>query len=373
MNIAYFSSAVIPSRQANSVHVMRMCAAFAENGHSLRLLARRGADPDADREQVHRFYGTSRDFPICYLPWLPIPGKNYLLALIGALRISPRRTDLVYGRNLHGCYLCALRGCEVIFETHTTGENWTTIERHMFRRLLRSPGLKGLVVISQPLRDHYLRCTDLDASHILVCSDAADDASHVTPQALTRRGSLSVGYTGHLYPGRGTDLIVELAVRCPWADFHLVGGDPGDIEQVRGVLDNPGNLFVHGFVSPAETARYIRAFDVTLAPYQKKVGVHGGGDTSAWMSPMKLFEYMAGARPIVASDLPVFHEVLRDGTNCLLCPPDDIDAWIRALTRLNEDLELRTSLANNAYQDFTNQHSWRARAERVLGHFDLAA
>jgi glycosyltransferase involved in cell wall biosynthesis len=84
------------------------------------------------------------------------------------------------------------------------------------------------------------------------------------------------------------------------------------------------------------------------------------------MSPLKVFGYMAAARPIICSDLPVLREVIEDGRNGLLVPPADPDAWAAALKRLLGDKNLRASLATTAHSDFLSRHTWRQRASRVI-------
>jgi glycosyltransferase involved in cell wall biosynthesis len=84
------------------------------------------------------------------------------------------------------------------------------------------------------------------------------------------------------------------------------------------------------------------------------------------MSPLKVFGYMAAARPLICSDLPVLREVIEDGRNGLLVPPADPDAWAAALKRLLEDRHLRDRLATAAHADFLSHHTWRQRASRVI-------
>ncbi len=62
-------------------------------------------------------------------------------------------------------------------------------------------------------------------------------------------------------------------------------------------------------------------------PYEREIGISSGGGHSAQVSsPMKMFEYLAAGRAIVASDLPVFREVLNE-RNAVLCPPERPAAW----------------------------------------------
>jgi glycosyltransferase involved in cell wall biosynthesis len=84
------------------------------------------------------------------------------------------------------------------------------------------------------------------------------------------------------------------------------------------------------------------------------------------MSPLKLFEYMSWGKPILCSDLPVLREVIEDGRNGLLLPPDDPTAWAAALCRLMDNPDEGERLGNKARADFLARHTWRQRANRVL-------
>jgi glycosyltransferase involved in cell wall biosynthesis len=85
------------------------------------------------------------------------------------------------------------------------------------------------------------------------------------------------------------------------------------------------------------------------------------------MSPLKLFEYMASGKPIVASDLPVLREILVEDRNALLYPPSDPAALAECLARLLADKSLATRLADQARQD-VEDFTWERRAARILAH-----
>ncbi len=84
------------------------------------------------------------------------------------------------------------------------------------------------------------------------------------------------------------------------------------------------------------------------------------------MSPLKMFEYMAAGKPILASDLPILREVLRHEHNCLLCDPSNIDTWVASLKRLLAEQALARTLAETARRDFLKNYTWSARAQTVL-------
>jgi glycosyltransferase involved in cell wall biosynthesis len=102
-------------------------------------------------------------------------------------------------------------------------------------------------------------------------------------------------------------------------------------------------------------------------PYQKEVMVsQNASETSRWMSPVKLFEYMSSRKPIVSSNHKVLREVLEHDRNCLLCEPDDAGQWVQAIARLRRDRDLFSRVSETAYRDFVNNYTWDKRVERIL-------
>jgi glycosyltransferase involved in cell wall biosynthesis len=366
MKITYLSSSTIPSRTANSIHVMKMCQAFARNGHEVVLVApNKKNDIEPGVEDVFDFYGVEKCFEIANLPWLPVKGWVCIYGLLAGRRAKAFKPDLVYCRNTVGCFFAARFGLPVIFESHTPIEEENKISVWMFGQLIKSPRLQKLVVITRALKEYYESTYPQTKGKILVAPDGADPVPEgIVPVELPNKGKrLQVGYVGHLYKGKGMEVVSKLATLCSWADFHVVGGKEGDLEYWKKECRNCANIFFHGYVPHGQTVRHIQAFDVVLLPNQQKVAVHGGGgNIGQWTSPLKAFEYMAAAKAIICSDLPVLREVLEHERNVLLCPPDDVSTWQKALHRLRDDQILRQRLGSAAYEDFLANYTWQARA-----------
>ena len=148
--------------------------------------------------------------------------------------------------------------------------------------------------------------------------------------------------------------------------FLITGGNAADIERIRAQINNEmlDNVIVMGFIPNAELPLYQAACDVLLMPYQNTVAASSGGDIARYLSPMKLFEYLACGRVIISSNLPVLLEVLNPA-NALLLSSDDINAWIEALLALQANPRQREQLAAQAHID-AQQYSWQVRAEKIL-------
>ncbi len=368
MKVLYISRSIIPSRSANSIHVMKMCQAFSINGHDVTLLAPNIKNLyEKDVNSIYKYYGVKKNFHIKKL-WHPnIKGGAifYLIAIFFYL-LANRKFHLVFGRFLHGCYLAALMKNNVIFETHEIIFEKKNHKKIIFHKLIRNKYFKKLVVISKALKNIYIKEGYLNEKLIQVAHDGADSVKNFKSKIklLGPKKNLKVGYVGHLYKGRGIELIIKCAKYISDMSFHIVGGLDKDIEfwKIYQKHLNLKNIFFYGFVPPAKTIKYRNSFDIVLAPYSKKVSIEGLGDTSKYMSPIKIFEYMSHKKPIIASDLPVIREVLNKN-NAMLVDCDDIKSWISAIKKL-KNVKKRKNLASQALIDYKN-YSWKKRADII--------
>jgi glycosyltransferase involved in cell wall biosynthesis len=287
-------------------------------------------------------------------------------SIYAALQAKCLAPDIVYGRNLQACFFCGLMKIPAIYEAHLLPIDLRYVDTWMHSSLLRSAYLKRLVFISNSLKQDYLQKYFVPEAITIVAHDAADDFQANAQMQLTNPYKLRVGYIGNLYPGKGVEIILEMAVACSWADFHIIGGLEADVNYWKSRAAGLDNVFFHGFIPHGETDRYRQACDVLIAPYQQDVFVYGGKEVSRWMSPLKLFEYMAAGKAILASNLPVLQEVLEHGLTALLCDPTNVQSWIEGLSNLRSSAELRLQLGKRARAAFEMNYTWQSRASRVL-------
>jgi len=344
---------------------MRMCNAMTSLGHEVTLIARGTGEFDWPAAQRH--YGIDQEFTLVRLPW---PQRrhgslNYAAAVRSYLRRIPK-PDLVYGRCAPALIAASCHCAPVVYEAHAapTGTARAITESLLF---LRSQFTR-LVVISSALRDHYTqRFGFLLKNTSIVCAHDGADCPSVPIRQRVATSRPKVGYVGMLYEGKGAEVVVEVARRLPEIDFELIGGPENLVRHWRQQTRHLKNVEFCGYIPPSEVPKRLTDFSVLLLPPGRRVAAYGGGgDISRWMSPLKMFEYMASGVPILAADLPVLREVLVDGVNALIAPPDNPSIWAERVLTLLQDSKLASDLARNARQTLEQAYTWRARAAKVL-------
>ncbi|MCB0393894.1 MAG: glycosyltransferase family 4 protein [Bdellovibrionales bacterium] len=368
LRIIYASSSVVPSKYANSVHTMRICQALSKVTDHITLIV--PAFPrrrEKTEKTVQDFYGVSGNFQI--LRTLSFPKMtSFFLAFRTCIEALKHKGSIVFSRDPVTAYVSSLLGIRTIFETHSPARLVKGLKGYFFRRAILSSNTISVVVISDALKDILVDEFDDELEAKVVVAHDGADVPILPAQSLS--GIKRAGYIGHLYQGRGIDVIVELAKRMPSVEFNIVGGRPEDVESWKSRVGNVANLVFWGFISPSETESFRAEMDVLLAPYQKTVFVESGMNTAEWMSPLKVFEYMSSGRPIVISDLPVLREVLSEN-EALLVPPDSIGDWESAIRKLQDDLPFAQQIAKRSFEKLKNNFSWDKRVEHILNSTKL--
>ena len=383
MRIFCISASKVPSTTANSIQVMKACQALAQLGHEVRLsvpfLDQDGGGGKGRKapgwEQIASFYGLQTPFEVAWIPakrhW-----RRYDFALKAVFRCLRWKADLLYVWPLQAALLGLGLGMPVALELHGPPEG--KIGPALFWLMRRLPGRKRWLPISQGLVDMLERADHLPfrEGEVVIAPNGVDlERYQDLPEPGVARSRLGLpecftaGYTGHLYSGRGMGVLEELAREFHKVQFLWVGGREADVQawKERFEKEQIRNVILAGFIENQRLPLYQAAAEVLLMPYERVITGSSGGNSAEYASPMKMFEYMACERAIISSDLPVIREVMND-KNCLLCPQEDVESWIKALEELIQKPELRVTLGKQARKDVL-AYSWRERAQKALKGF----
>lgn len=385
MNLLYFADIRFPLERANGIQTMETCHALARAAYDVTLIVR--PDTETPARDPFAFYGLP---PIDRLriERPPIAGPalarrvGYLSFAAG--RAIGARADVLFTRDL-GLASALVRiprriRPPLIYESHgfapevaralpqlvaTASPPSASKLARLERREARVwRGAEGYVTITGGLAGELRqRFGDRPRTAVIPDGTRADaGASGCPPPEITGRRAV-VGYAGHLYAWKGVDVLLDALARLPGVDGLIVGGHEREPDLARlraraAELDVADRVRFTGLVPPADVAARLRQTDVLVLPNPESA------IATRFTSPLKLFEYMAACRPIVASDLPAIREVLRDGETALLARPGDPQSLASAVRRLIDDRALAGRLAEAARArvlDFT----WDRRAARI--------
>jgi len=379
MKITYISNSTIPSKTANSVHVMMMSNAISDLGHEVVLLVKSRKNNDGNEINAFQYYGVTKNFKIETIK-SPKIKFGWVLYGYGCYKFVRKvQSELIYTRNLFGAYLCVKDGYKTIFECHMPPSKFW--DKYFLEKIFNKDNLT-IVVISNALKILLMGMfPTINESKILVAHDGFNsDWLKEDKKSFFMRENLSlnnndfvIGYVGSLYKGRGINLILKIAKHFKNDKTLIVGGDEKEICNIKQNFNEliHDNIHFIGYVKNSEVLGYLISCSILLMPYQTDLKTANNGiNTSQYMSPLKMFEYMASGRPIISSDFPVLKEILNDH-NSILVEPDDLSSWVDAINKLKFDKKLRKKLASNAFDD-VQKYNWLNRAGIILRSQDLS-
>jgi len=382
-----------------ATHVREVVEALESAGHRVELLDSRppelGVRVAAGRETgkaTGRKTGRatargSSPAPGWAPKWLRPVGRDlfYLLHNLRAsrlleARLARGRVDLVYERfhHLQGAGMRAARrhGLPSILEFNAGvneaaafhGVGLGGLARWVEARTLRNAD--RVITVSGVLRRQVLTL-GLAAERVVAMHNGVNtERFHpgIDGAAARRRFGLGdrdvvVGFVGSFAPWHGVELLIDAALNLlpevPELRFLIVGGRPEEprFTAARRRVEEAGSggrIVFAGEVPFAAVPEAMAAMDIATIPWATDYG-----------SPMKVAEYMAMGRALIAPDLEVLREVLADGRNALLVRRGDASELGRAIRRLAEDPALRRSLGAAARQDAVERHDWRHHARTI--------
>lgn len=355
------------------IHIRELIAALRKLGHEVEV----SSPVDLDNNEPNRPLKTALKFRD-KLPGVLSDTLEFLLSvptlfylLFKYLRFKP---DVVYERaNLFSVATVALKritACPLLVEVNAP----LTLERTQYGRLALPKLAQWSEEIVWRSADLVLPVTEslaeitaqanISAERIVVIPNGvrADDfATHENAKReLGLEGEIVLGFVGYPRDWNRLENIVRLLAEEEFAQirFVLVGDSPAlsQVRELASLLKLEERVTFVGSVPRERIPYFVSSFDIAVQP-----GV------TPYACPLKIVEYMAMSRAIVAPDLPNVRELLTDGENALLFQPDNIESLRAALLRLCREPDLRARLAEAANEKIhAGGYTWTNNAKRIV-------
>lgn len=380
MRIAYVTAdRGIPvfGEKGASIHIQEMMRAFAKLGHDVRAVATKrgdGAETTLRVEEVKTAVaGTTR-------------AEKERAAMAQADEIEARLCalyrdwpfDLIYERyslwSAAGCRAARKLGVPIVTEVNAP----LVLEQAAFRSLVCEEEARAieaevlgtssaLAAVSRQMAK-YLADAGAHPARVHVIGNAVDTAHfHAETPAVTVPSipddAFVVGFTGSLKMWHGVDTLMSafrmFHAREPRAHL-LVCGDGPKRGWIDGFVAGAGledAVTMAGWVDHAALPGLIARMDVATAPYP--------ASEDHYFSPLKLYEYLAMGRPVLASDIGQTAELLTGSQAAILLPPGDAMALAKALDALCDDPQRRAAMSAAAAAEGAH-HDWTGNAAEVV-------
>ncbi len=391
--LAYLANIRLPTEKAHGFQICKMCEAFALQNTAVSLYHPKRYQSAALNGKIGQdsfdYYGIQPNFNIHTTPNLDIirletllPRKLYrgayqvhaaLWAKLSARRIN---ADIYYTRDFEIANVLTQMNLPTVLEAHAVpkGRNYRVLEATVKR-----PSFRLGVVLTQFIRKALVEA-GAPSSQVIVEPDAVD-LSQFTDLPTTEEAKKQVGlptdrpivgYIGRFSTmgmDKGIKPLIEMMAQLKSLNaveplLVCVGGPLDQIDEYYSLAAQLGvpktQLRFIDRVPNKEVPLWISAIDIATMPYPFTEHY------AYFMSPMKLFEYLAAGKAIVSTDLPSIQEVMVDGHNGRLVPHDEPKAFAYTIIELLNNPNLKAKLEKQARSD-AQAYSWRARAQRILG------
>jgi len=374
MKLVYVANVRIPTGKAHGVQIMKMCEAFADSGTEVELWV--PTRYNIIKADPFDHFHTKRNFKIVKIPsldlvrfgWLGFWVQKITFTFISIIMILFYRADIYYSRDELFVFIASLFKSNIYLEIHTNALNplVNVVMNSHVRLITISSGLKK-----------FLMSRGVKEERILVAHDGVSlkDFEISTPKTELReklslpREAFIVSYIGKyttMGGKKGVDELIStfscLLGKYPNLFLLIVGVNKSEVsglEELMGKGDiGKENYSLVMFVPHKDIPMYLKLSDILVMNYPSTKHF------SLYMSPLKMFEYMASGTPIIASDLPSIREVLDDSMANFfkLDDPENLARIMEYVLAHKGESDEKASRALSKVNDYT----WEKRAQKII-------
>lgn len=365
-----------PSEKAAALFAAKSAEAFADKGLSVVLVAPRRLGRLA--ESAFKFYGLKENFKVVFLPTIdlfkvPFLKRFAFLVSFGLfslfsflyLLFRAKPGDIIYSNESLPLFMTSFAFSKTAYEIHDFPRN-NFYYRAVFRRVA------SFIATNRWKKGRLLEIFKISEEKITVEQNAVsleefgrainrEEARKILRLPIETRLVCYVGALRTMGMEKGIEILLGAVKSVADCKLLVVGGSAEDVEFYKKVASERGVLertIFTGYVAHRKVPLYLSASDVLVAPFPKN------DHYEFYMSPMKIFEYMASDRPVVATDLESIREIL-DNDKAVFVKPDDQISLERGINRLLSEEQFGKQIAERAYEKVL-QYTWEKRAERIL-------
>ena len=347
----YIAELNLPNKSAYSIHVMKMCEAFSKLGYKTNLLIIN----NINLLNIFKNYNIKYNFRLISIFNKPI-NLNFILRLVFACKILTNKFEknsIFISRSIIFALIASTIKKNVILELHHQITGFSKILYNFLKFVNLTKNLK-FIFLHKKLKQFY----KIKNSKSIILDDSADINSFKNQKNKKKLKNTCV-YIGSFFEGKGVEQILRLAKINKKIFFHIYGEKK--YLKYQGIEKN---VKVFDYVSYSKIPKILSQYEVALMPYQQKVKGRSSINIEKYMSPLKMFDYLAARKIIIASDLKVYKHILRNNHNCRLVEINNDKNWSKAIHLSFINNKKNRELRKNAFL-IAKTYSWDNRAIKI--------
>ena len=272
-------------------------------------------------------------------------------------KIKKYENPIIISRSVVTSLMLALFQIKNTLELHTENSGLTKLifflkNLNFIKRNLR------YIVLNKKLKD----ILNIDSHKTLILDDAVNPNDFNYKKKSTLKNTCV--YTGSFAPGKGIENIIRISKLMPKYDFHLFGNIK-TFKNKNKIKFLPKNVKMKGYLPYSEIGKTLSNYKILLMPYSEKVGVLMNEIfVEDYFSPLKMFEYMASGKIIIASDLKVYRHILKKNYNSILIHTSDYESWKKNIIKTMNSKRY-SFLGKNAKKD-VQKFTWNLRVKKII-------
>ncbi len=358
--IFYISDFSLPNMSAYALHVLKMCDAFSEKKMRVHLFTPH-IQEKYNFHKIKKHYAIKKKFKISSFFKSKI-NRSFISLVLYSFKILKflkvqERPFLIISRSILPALILSMTGKKIFLEVHTEPKGITRIFFHFFKFLKCKNKIK-FILIHKNL-NKYLKLNQKD---FIVLDDCVDyrDFKRI-PKKVN-----SCVYTGSFVKGKGVEKIIDIANLLPKINFILYGNIKTLDSQLYEKIKKNKNIILNDFVSYREITKILPKYKILLMPYEKYIGVLIKNlNVSDYISPLKLFDYLAAGSVIIASKKKAYSHILKNNYNCLFPKSQNTKDWseiiLKVLSKPNSFHNIQTNSIKTA-----KKFSWLSRVNKIF-------
>jgi glycosyltransferase involved in cell wall biosynthesis len=356
MKIFYIAEINIPNNSAHVQHVMKMCDEFAKNYQTILFVISKNSNYSF--AQIKKDYLLRNNFKI-----IPLSRNFILNSFVNRIRFYffvkknlIFSDDLIISRSVVSSLILSILGIFNFLEIHN---NLSGATKYLFKLFNFLDLNKKIFFIF--IHKNLSKLFNVNKKYLIL-----DDSVKIEDfYKKNNNDTFYCTYVGSLYRGKGLEIIEYLAKEFHHINFHVFGSlDTVYLKKKERILHK--NIIFHGFLPYYKIPSILMNSKILLMPYLEKVYVRSSNlEVSKFMSPLKLFEYLASGKIILASKLSVYSHILKHNYNSILASPSDYYDWKNKFNKIISDISHYSYLKKNALYT-AKKYTWKKRTDVII-------